>query len=107
MRSTQSTPLRASDRVYFPRCVHNGWLTKISLFGFQLKALTYSTQLAQNNVAASQQSAEGAQKELAEKTALVDAAKERCETLRKELETAKQDLSATRQAAIKVGTYRI
>lgn len=69
---------------------------------FQLKTLTYTIQLAQNNVANAQQAAEGAQRELAEKTALVDAARGRVESLKKEIDLAKQDLTAIRQAAQRV-----
>lgn len=57
--------------------------------------------MAQTNLANSQQVAEGAQQELAEKTALVDAAKARVEALLKELSSARQDLNAIKQAAYK------
>lgn len=66
-----------------------------------MKALTSAIQLAQSNVANAQQAAEGAQQELAEKTALVDAAKARVEALLKELSVARQDLNAIKQAAYK------
>lgn len=48
-----------------------------------------------------QQAAEGAQQELAEKAALVEAAKARADALCRQLTVAKNDLNAIRQATYK------
>lgn len=58
-------------------------------------------QTAQANVGNSEQAAQGAQQELAEKTQLMEAAKNRVEQLLRQLSAARTDFVNTKQAAYK------
>lgn len=58
-------------------------------------------QTAQANVGNSEQAAQGAQQELAEKTQLMEAAKNRVEQLLRQLSSARTDFVNTKQAAYK------
>lgn len=70
----------------------------------QLKTLTGAVQTAQANVGNSEQAAQGAQQELAEKTQLMEAAKNRVEQLLRQLSAARADLASTKQAAYKASS---
>lgn len=70
----------------------------------QLKMLTEAVQTAQSNLANSEIAAQGAQQELSEKTQLLEAAKNRVESLLRELKTARTDYSNTKQAAYKAAS---
>lgn len=67
----------------------------------QLKTLTGAVQTAQANVGNSEQAAQGAQQELAEKTQLMEAAKNRVEQLLRQLSAARSDYGNTKNAAYK------
>lgn len=63
-----------------------------------LKLLTEALAISQTNVGNAETAAQGAQSELSEKTALVDAAKNRVELLLRQLCVARADLANTKQA---------
>ncbi|KAL7730429.1 hypothetical protein ACLKA6_016657 [Drosophila palustris] len=67
--------------------------------GVQLKTLAEAVKNAQANVQNSDQAANGAQQELAEKQQLVEAAKKRVELLLRQLDIARSDFKNTKKAA--------
>ncbi|KAM8706628.1 hypothetical protein ACLKA7_010830 [Drosophila subpalustris] len=67
--------------------------------GVQLKTLAEAVKNAQANVHNSDQAANGAQQELAEKQQLVEAAKKRVELLLRQLDIARSDFKNTKKAA--------
>lgn len=69
-----------------------------------MKTLTGAVQTAQANVGNSEQAAQGAQQELAEKTQLMEAAKNRVEQLLRQLSAGRADLANTKQAAYKASS---
>lgn len=69
-----------------------------------MKTLTGAVQTAQANVGNSEQAAQGAQQSLAEKTQLMEAAKNRVEQLLRQLSAARSDFANTKQAAYKASS---
>ncbi|XP_062126197.1 uncharacterized protein CG45076 [Drosophila sulfurigaster albostrigata] len=67
--------------------------------GVQVKTLAEAVRNAQANVHNSDQAANGAQQELAEKQQLVEAAKKRVELLLRQLDLARTDYKSTKKAA--------